>query len=264
MPLAGKRVLSLESRRANETADLIRKHAGEPVVAPSMREVPLERNEEALAFAEKLFTGQYDMVILFTGVGTRFLAKVIASRYPEDRFPAALRSLTTVVRGPKPNAVLREMGVTATILVPEPNTWREILIETEGRPERRIAVQEYGRSNEELLAALRARGAEVTPVRVYQWELPEDIGPLKNAAQQLADGTIDVVLFTTSIQIHHLLEIAESMHLRPAVEAGLRQAFLASIGPTTSDALTEAGFPPAMEPSHPKLGILVKEVAERF
>ncbi len=256
--------MSLESRRANETAELIRKNGGEPIVAPSMREVPLERNEAALAFAEKLFAGEFDMVIFLTGVGTRFLAKVIASRYPEDRFPAALQKVTTVARGPKPSAVLREMGVNPTILVPEPNTWRELLVSIEGRPERRVAVQEYGKSNEDLLAALRERGAEVTAVRIYQWELPEDTGPLEEAVRKLADGSVEVVLFTTSVQIEHLLNVADKLHMRPAAEAGLRSAFLASIGPTTTDALAEAGFQPVMEPSHPKLGVLVKEVAERF
>ena len=48
-------------------------------------------------------------------------------------------------------------------------------------PKRHIAIQEYGRSNEELIAALRAKGAEVTRVPVYAYELPEDLGPLREA-----------------------------------------------------------------------------------
>ena len=47
----GLRVLALESRRAPELAKLIANYGGEAVVAPSMREVPLESNTEALAFA---------------------------------------------------------------------------------------------------------------------------------------------------------------------------------------------------------------------
>src|SRR5690606_707660 len=71
MSFAGKRVLSLESRRAVETAELIRRNGGEPFVAPSMREVPLERNEAAFQFAERLLSGEFDMMIFLTGVGTR-------------------------------------------------------------------------------------------------------------------------------------------------------------------------------------------------
>jgi len=53
-------VLALESRRAAELSKLISTYGGEPVVAPSMREVPLESNTEALAFAKKLFASEFD------------------------------------------------------------------------------------------------------------------------------------------------------------------------------------------------------------
>jgi uroporphyrinogen-III synthase len=263
MSFAGMQVLSLESRRSAEMAELIRKQGGEPVLAPSMREAPLERNEAVFQFAERLFAGEFDMMILLTGVGTRLLHQTIATRYPAERFGEALRRITVVARGPKPTAVLRGLDVPVTIAVPEPNTWHELLAAIRDRPERRIAVQEYGRPNTELLDALRQRGAEVTTVRVYQWDLPEDTGPLQAAARLLAAGKIQVALFTTSIQIEHLLRIAGETRIEADVLAGLRGAVVASIGPTTSEALEEAGVHPDMEPSHPKMGFLVQETAQR-
>ena len=208
MSFDGMNVLSLESRRSAEIAELIRKQGGEPVLAPSMREAPLERNEPAFQFAERLFAGEFDMMILLTGVGTRLLHQALSTRYPPERFAEALRRITVVARGPKPAAVLRELDVPVSVAVPEPNTWRELLAAIRDRPERRIAVQEYGRPNAELLAALRQRGAEVTSVSVYQWDLPEDTEPLRAAARRLAAGELQVALFTTSIQIDHLLRIA--------------------------------------------------------
>src|SRR5215472_13341492 len=160
MSFAGMRVLSLESRRAVEMAQLIRNQQGDPFVAPSMREASIEQNESAFAFAERLFRGDFDMMVFLTGIGTRALAKVLATRYPAERFTEALRGLTTVVRGPKPAAALREMNVPIAVQVPEPNTWKEVLAATEGRPERRIAIQEYGRPNPELQDGFRARGAD--------------------------------------------------------------------------------------------------------
>src|SRR5512134_2056044 len=148
MGFDGIRVVSLESRRATEMETLIRIQGGDPFVAPSMREVPLERNEEAFRFAERLFAGEFDMMVLLTGVGTRALDRLLATRYPPGRFAEALRAITVVARGPKPVAALREMNVPVTVPVPAPNTWREILDAVAVRPERRMAVQEYGRSNE--------------------------------------------------------------------------------------------------------------------
>src|SRR5579872_5716470 len=145
MSFDGLRVLSLESRRASEIEILIRRAGGDPFVAPSMKETPLDRNSQALLFAERLFENQFDMLILLTGVGTRLLNQVIETRWPPGTFAGALRRITVVARGPKPMAVMREWGVPVAILVPEPNTWREILAATEGRSEKHVAVQEYGR-----------------------------------------------------------------------------------------------------------------------
>ncbi|MGD0297421.1 MAG: uroporphyrinogen-III synthase [Bryobacteraceae bacterium] len=263
MPFDGLRVVSFESRRAMEIAELIRRQGGDPFVAPSMREAPIENNPEAFAFAERLFRGEFDMMILLTGVGTRALDKVLASRYPRQAFAEALRKITVVARGPKPLAVLREMQVPVAVAVPEPNTWRELLAATAARPERNIAIQEYGKSNPELLAGLRARGAEVTAVRVYQWDLPEDTAPLREAVRRIADSHADVAMFTTSIQLTHLFRIAAEAGMEEAVHNNLRRMVIASIGPTTTEALEEFGLVPDIVPSHPKMGFLVKETADQ-
>src|SRR6202022_469624 len=124
---AGLRVLSLESRRAPEMAKLIASNGGKATVAPSMREIPLASNTEALAFARRLSEGGFDIVIFLTGVGTRALTRVVETVYPLEQFVAALRKIAIVARGPKPVAALKELGVAVTVAVPEPNTWRELL-----------------------------------------------------------------------------------------------------------------------------------------
>lgn len=263
MPFDGLRVIAFESRRASEFAELIRRQGGDPFVAPSMREAPLENNQAAFDFAERLFSGEFDMMIFLTGVGTRALNKVLASRYTPDAFAEALRKITVVARGPKPVAALREMQVPVTVTVPEPNTWRELLAATAGRPERRIAVQEYGKSNIELLDALRTRGAEVTPVRVYQWDLPEDTGPLREAVRRITERQADVAVFTTSIQVAHLFQIANENGQEEPLRSALRRMAIASIGPTTNEALEEYGIEADLTPTHPKMGFLVKETAEQ-
>ena len=130
---AGLCVLALESRRAPEIAKLIANNGGEALVAPSMREVPLESNSEGLAFARTLLEGGFDIVIFLTGGGTRTLARVVETLYPLDQFVAALRKIAVVARGPKPVAVLKELGVPVTLAAPEPNTWRELLLALDER-----------------------------------------------------------------------------------------------------------------------------------
>ncbi|HYY72635.1 MAG TPA: uroporphyrinogen-III synthase [Candidatus Bathyarchaeia archaeon] len=269
---AGLRVLALESRRGAELAKLISNYGGEPVVAPAMREVPLESNTEALSFAEALRAGKFDIVIFLTGVGTRAVLNVAETKYSRDDFIAALKRVKVVPRGPKPIAVLRELGVTPALTVPEPNTWRELLQSLDeaekSSPEFRLrgartALQEYGVSNPELISGLTERGAVVTRVPVYQWALPEDLAPLQAAIKELAAGKFDAVFFTTGIQAAHLFQVAAEMKLEDAMRQGLRRAIVASIGPTTSEELQRHGIRPDLEPSHPKMGFLVKEAAEQ-
>jgi len=268
----GLRVLALESRRAPELAKLIATYGGEPIVAPSMREVPLESNNEALAFVTRLLAGEFDMVVFLTGVGARALLGVAENAHERNEYVAALQRVKVVARGPKPVAALREIGITPAITAPEPNTWRELLraldeaskgsqeIELKGK---RVAVQEYGASNPELLDGLGERGAQVTRVPVYQWALPDDLGPLRSAITAIAEGTVDVVLFTTAVQAIHLFQIAAEMKLEEAVRKGLSRTIVASIGPTTSEELERRGIRADLEPSHPKMGFLVKETSEQ-
>lgn len=264
----GLRVLTLESRRGTEMAKLIANYGGKAMVAPSMREIPIESNTAAMAFARTLSEGGFDTVIFLTGVGARALARVAETVFPLEQFIAALRKIPVIARGPKPLAVLREWGVPIAVTVPEPNTWREVLraldeasatVPLKGR---RVAVQEYGISNPDLLAGLAERGAQVTSVPVYEWGLPEDLGPLRSAVEAISRGEIDVVLFTTAMQVNHLLQVAADMHRDADVRRALTQMVIASIGPTTSERLREYGLIVDIEPTHPKMGYLVSETAQ--
>ena len=261
----GARVLSFESRRATEVAALIPTFGGQPMIAPSLREVPIDANTEAVEFAQALIRGEFDIVVFLTGVGVRALVNAVEAVCPRPQLAAALALTKVVARGPKPLAVLRELQVPVWVAAPEPNTWHELIAALDGLAGEfplagaRIAVQEYGISNSELLDALRARGAVVTQVPVYQWTLPEDIGPLENAVTALCEGAVDVVLVTSSVQIVHLWKVAGARAAE--VQKGLARVFLASIGPTTSEELRRRGLTPQLEASHPRMGLLVREAA---
>src|SRR6266852_5615013 len=263
---AGLRVAAFESRMAEQMTQLIERHGGRPLVAPSMREVPLEENSDVLRFGERLLAGEFDMVIL-TGVGTRFMLKVLDSRWPRVQTLAALGKTITVVRGPKPLAVLRENNLQPTISVPEPNTWRDLIkaLDDLGRSLKgmSVAVQEYGVPNVELLKAIEARGAIVTRVPVYQWRLPEDTGPLTDAVRAILCGEVDVVLFTNAVQVDHVMQMAERLDSADRLRQVLEKVVVSVVGPIVAERLRSHELPVDFEPSHPKMGILVKETSER-
>jgi uroporphyrinogen-III synthase len=261
----GLRVAAFESRMAESMANLIRRFGGEPRVAPALREIPLSDNYQAFEFGERLFAAQIDMVLLLTGVGTQTLVETLATRHPIESITQALARTTLVARGPKPVAALKRLGLTPHLIVPEPNTWRDLLaaLDQQGSvKDRQVAIQEYGVSNDDLVRELTARGALVMPVQIYKWALPEDTTPLRNLLNQVIGEQIDVLLVTNAAQVEHVMQVLERDGKVEPFRAALKRTVVASIGPTASERLRSHGWPVDLEPSHPKMGVLVKEASE--
>lgn len=242
---------------------MIRRLEGDAFVAPSVQERALEDHRDAVRFVERLESDEFDLVICMTGAGLAFLRDIVAARMPVERLAAALRRVAIVSRGPKPVPLLRALSVPIHVVVPEPNTWKEIVEAVAARSERRIAVQEYGRPNLEMNAALERLGAQVTSIAIYRWELPDDREPLREAARRLVGRRFDVVIFTSSIQLDHLLEVARDLGIEDDVLEALRDDIaIASVGPVMTATLQSYGLPADIVPNHPKMGPLVKAASE--
>ncbi len=264
----GLRVLSFESRMATEIARLIERNGGVPLVVPALREIPipLQNNAAVFRFGVKLILQQIDILILMTGVGTKSLFDILQTRYPLAEIIDALRKTIIVTRGPKPLAALKALGVEANITVPEPNTWQDVIATLDYyRPVQglKIVIQEYGVYNPDMIEDLKKRGAEVFPVPIYRWALPEDPGPLKGAIGEILDGKIDVLLITNAAQIDHVMQLVEQEGKTDSFRDACKKLVLASIGPTASDRLKHYDLPVDFEPSHPKMGVMVKEVSAK-
>jgi uroporphyrinogen-III synthase len=264
-PMSGIRVVFFESRMAGPTADLIARHGGIPLPAPALREIPLGDSPEVTAFADRLLLNEFDVVIFETGVGARYLAEAIETRVPRKSWLDAMARTRVLARGPKPTAALRDLGVRVDLSVPTPNTWRETLALLDTHlpiAGLRVAVQEYGKVNIELVEGLEWRGATVTRVPVYRWALPEDLGPLRAAIVEIAQRSVGIALFTSAQQVEHLLLVAASEAHDTELRAALATCtVVGSIGPTTSETLRAHGLPVDIEPEYPKLGHLIAAVA---
>jgi uroporphyrinogen decarboxylase len=263
---AGLRVAAMESRRRDEMKMLIEKFGGQAFVSPSMREVALERSDAAVDFAHRLITGDVEGVIFLTGVGFKHLLAAVEKHVDRQRFLNSLTDVVTIARGPKPVAAMKEVGIQPTHRIPEPNTWREVLAYIDQHlkvTNWSIAVQEYGKPNPSLVAGLEARGAKVLPLTIYQYDLPEDVGPLEGNVRAIAAGERDVVMFTSAHQVVNMLRVAERLGVEPALRKALAAMVVASIGPTTSEMLREVQLTVDLEPEHSKMGPLVATAAER-
>ncbi|MBX9661598.1 MAG: uroporphyrinogen-III synthase [Nitrospiraceae bacterium] len=264
--LSGIAVAAFESRMAVEMTRLIERYGGRPSVAPALRELPIQDNPAVLRFGVRLIEGQVDVLVLMTGVGATALFDILKARHPMSSIMVGVKQAAIVARGPKPVAALKKLGITPTLIVPEPNTWVDVVSTLdEYRPVKglRVAVQEYGSSNPEFLEALRVRGADVFPVPVYKWGLPEDLAPLRQVLADVVAGDISVMLITNAAQIDHVMQLLEQEGKVPLFREACKTIVIASIGPTASERLRHYDLPVDFEPSHGKMGVLVKELSEQ-
>ncbi|MBA2486357.1 MAG: uroporphyrinogen-III synthase [Nitrospira sp.] len=261
----GLAVAAFESRMTAEMTRLIERHGGRPLVAPSLREIPLQDNSAALRFGEQLRTEGFDVLVLLTGAGTTTLFEILHSRHSKDEIKHSLKDTVLIARGPKPVAALKALDLQATLTVPEPNTWVDVVSTLDAyRPVKglRVAVQEYGLPNPDLLEALQQRRASVFPVPVYRWALPADTAPLKRVLGEILTEHVQVLLITNAAQIDHVMQLLEQAGTSAQFQDACRKMVVASIGPTASERLRSHGLPVDFEPSHGKMGILVKETGE--
>ncbi len=231
-----------------------------------MCEVPIADNREAVDFAYRVMTGEINIVLVLTGVGFKHLLTAIEKHIEVQRFIDALSDITTIARGPKPVAAMKEYGLQPTHRVPEPNTWREMLkLIDEQVPvsNQNVGVQEYGATNHSLVAGLEARGARVVSLRVYQWDLPQDIGPLEKNLRAIVAGERDLLLVTSAHQFVNLFRLADSLHCESELRSALDKMLVCSIGPTTSEMIQHLQIQVDVEPEHPKMGHLVQTAAEK-
>src|SRR5262245_16541745 len=264
--LNGLRVAAFESRRGAELSDLIARHGGVPSVTPAMREVTSARNPAAVDFANRVMTGHVDAIIFTTGDGVRFLVEQVQRHVDRGRFLSAISDVTTIARGPKPAVALRELGIAATHSTAEPHTWREMLQVVDRHvplANHTVGLQEYGEPNASLLAGLEARGAAVISLKLYHWELPEDLSALEASLRRIAAGEVEVVLFTSSHQVVNVLHVAQCAGIADAVRQGLRGAVIGSIGPDTGSTLRQNDLNVDVEAEQPKMAALVEAVALR-
>lgn len=263
--LAGARIGLLEARLSSELAELVRREGGEPVCAPSVTEAAVDVVPLLPAIIDDIVRGRVQLVVLLTGAGTTSMLEQARAAALYDPIVAALRTVTTVCRGPKPAAVLRKHGIPVHLNARTPHTTVELLevLPASLVSEQGIALLHDGGGNPSLVEALRARGAVVHELHSYEWRIPDDVGPIEVLISQLVEGRLDSVAFTNQVQVRHLFQIGERMGRSAELRHALHhRTVVGSIGPTCSAVLEEYGATPHVVASPPKMRPLIVALGE--
>lgn len=266
LPLENRTVAIVEHRFTKEFSALFERLGAKVHACPLLEEKPVENREELQDFVRQVVSGKLDAMIFLTGVGARFLVAEAELMGIKDDFLKALGKMTIVVRGPKPVAALRQLGVHIDVIPVNPTTEGVIeALRNRDLKGKRVGIQLYGTPNPQLVSALETNGASVTPVQVYAYGAASDSSAVDALIKAILGGRIQVMAFTSAPQVRMLFDFAVQLNAAEELEKALKsRVVIASIGEVTNRALAERNLAPAIVPAQSKMRALAEAVAEYF
>jgi len=241
-------------------ADLIQRHNGVPLAAPCLRELHSPESTVLQASIRRVIETDLDVAIFLTGVGTATVFESAKLMGAEVGLRSRLDAATVVVRGPKPLAVLRKLGVRIDLSAPPPNTSAEVLqvLEQQDLRGKTIAVQLYGEPNPALSQSLVKRGARVLELAPYVYNRPVDPRPILTLLDALNAHRVDALLITSQAQVDNLFAVAAESGRQPE----LGRVAIGVQGPVAEAALQRHGLAAAFKPWHGHMCALVLAAAK--
>jgi uroporphyrinogen-III synthase len=254
------------ARRREELGAALERRGAHVLYGPAIRLVPLADDTVLRAATEDCIAGPLDLVVATTGVGFRGWLEAAQGWGLAEALTARLAAATILTRGPKARGAVRAAGL-RDAWSPESESSAGILAHLLDEQElggRRVAIQLHGEPLDDVVAALRAAGADVVEVPVYRWVPPVDEGPLHRLLEVTATRNVDAVTFTSAPAAVNFLRTAGELGLGDDVTAALRGPVrCVAVGPVTAAPLERAAIPVAM-PERARLGALVRTVVERL
>lgn len=262
LPLLGYTVAVTADRRRGELTALLERRGARVFSAPAVQIVPLGE-AELLAATNKCLERPVDVLVVSTAIGLRGWMDAVDGWGLGDQLRAHLGSCEVYVRGPKARGAVRAAGLRDGWM-PASETMAEVVAHllTIGVAGLRIVVQLHGEPLHEEIASLRAAGADVVAVPVYEWRLPEEIGPAQRLIELCASRQIDAVTFTSAFAVTGLLSIAR----RTCREDEFIDAMRTDVVPVCVGAICAAPLEElcvhAVTPERARLGDLVRALID--
>ena len=261
-PMAGFTVAVTADRRREEQVELLRRRGADVIEGPSIRTMPLADDALLHRALDDLVARPPQFTVLLTGLGVRSLLGAAESMGRGEDVLDAITSSRVCARGPKATGAALTAGIEVE--------WRtvgdrssELLDRLSGAAAggARIAVQRDGDARPLLANALRAMGAEVIDLPVYEWSLPEDVGPAVRIVDAVCAGGVDAITFTSSPALRNLVALAA--HRRDALvdACNSKGVVVTCIGPVCADTARSIGIADVVMPPRPRLGSMVLALA---
>jgi len=249
-PLFGRRIVVTRARpQASDLAARLEALGAEVIEAPAIRLLP---PEDPAPLREAAHTPQaFDWIVLTSASGVDALFDALAAEGLDAR---ALAPCRVAAIGSATAERLSSRGIRAD-LVPETFTAAamvEALAARQNLAGVRVLLARADIAPKEPADALAARGAIVREVVAYR-TVP-DFSNSGAVAAALERGDVDWLTFTSSSTVKNFLDGVGAERIRAS------RARIASIGPTTSQALRASGLEPTVEAEEHTIPALVEAI----
>jgi uroporphyrinogen-III synthase len=237
-PLSGWRILTTRaSKQSGGLAAPLREMGAEVIEIPTI-EIKPPTSYKALDTALKNIA-KYDWLILTSVNGVEALfARLKKLRIP----PEKLAHLHVAAIGPATQREIENNGLEVAV-TPDRYVAEAVVEALKGKTEaKRVLLVRAKVARDVLPTELRKSGAKVDVAEAYETHVPKGAKAKLNRLFSNDTSRPDIVTFTSSSTATNFLALLEKDHWH-----GLREIWLASIGPVTSDTLRHAGFKPNIE-----------------
>jgi len=240
-PLFGKRVVVTRAReQASELKRLLEDAGAQVVQFPTIEIAPPPSYESLDAVIEAISDYQWLIFTSTNGVDSFFDR---LKHHGEDS--RALANVLVAAVGESTAEDLRKRGIEPDLVPPKFQSSALLPLLEEDQKGIRTAVIRAAEGREELIDELRRRGGEVDLAIAYETR------KVTASADELHD--IDIVTFTSASTADNFFETLPNAKV-------IESAMLASIGPTTSEAIRSHGRPPDVEAESATVPALVAAI----
>lgn len=265
--LGRQRVVVPESRELDRFSTMLERYGATVLRCPLIRIRPVDETAALDSWLERLVEGRHDTLAFYTGEGVTHIVSRAEQLGLREQVLGAFANAQKIARGPKPGAALRKLGLAADVVTEIPTT-DGLLATLESLPlqGRRVGVQVYpGSPTERLAEALSELEAEFDPVLPYRYALDEDDDQVASVIRQMANGEVDLIAFTSKLQVERLVEVATRLGVEQELAQAFRATAVAAVGPIAAAAVQMAGGTVQIQPaSNFHLKPLVTEIVRTF
>ena len=237
-PLSGWRILTTRaSKQSGGLAAPLREMGAEVIEIPTI-EIKPPSSYKALDAALKNIS-RYDWLILTSVNGV----EALFTRLKKLRIaPAKLAHLQVAAIGPATQQEIEKNGLKVSV-TPDRYVAEAVVKALKDKTKgKRVLLVRAKVARDVLPIELRKSGAKVDVAEAYETHVPKGAKAKLNRLFSNNSSRPDIVTFTSSSTATNFLALLEKDHWH-----GLREIWLASIGPVTSDTLRQAGFKPNIE-----------------